>query len=1140
MMLLAEGVTVTPRFARSANLERDGAHADTLDGYVVTSRGADMVRRVAATAADTPAGGAWSITGPYGSGKSSLALLLDAAFGPAGERRNAALSLIAAADAPTATLVDRAHTTQQTTRSGFARGLVTARREPLAATLARAVAAAGAPLPAPRQGSEPDPPDPATILAAAKGVAQHRPVLLIIDEFGKNLEAARDDAASDPYLLQQLAEAGQGAGLPIFLLTLQHLSFGDYMTDFAGPARTEWAKVQGRFEDVTYLESPSQTRALIGAAFDVHDPALRTRVARWARSEAATLRRLGITDMADTATVADCYPLSPLAALVLPEMCNRYGQHERTLFSFLTGPGAATAATFVANTELPERGRLPTVGADAVYDFFAASGAFSGAAAGRASRLTEIATRLRDTAGLTSQQSAVAKTVAVLNMTSAGGRLRASAALVGTVSRHSTRILSELEEIGLLTYRNFADEYRIWQGSDIDIGGLLDAHAAEAATRDAATLLADIDPLAPQVAARHSVEHDTLRVFARRYASPLTVPAPPGPGSPYDGEMLVLIADDAEQQPHIDPPCLADITPATKPVVAAIPGDTTRLIAAARHAAAAEAALKDPTVDSDRVARSELAERVAFARSELHAARVEALAAATCRWTLLTAGAHIDLPAGRGSAALSAACSHAYPHTAPVRNEILNRTVLTSQGAGARRLLLGAMIERGTETDLSFEGFGPEVAMYRSFLERSGLHAPQIGDTMAFTRPTDPRMVPAWDAMVDQMLAATHRRLCFADILDALTAPPFGMKAGAASVLATAGLLALRDQVAIYEHGTFKPALTADMSERMVRNPGHFDIKHFAHAAGGRRQIVDALTVTQTADTKRSDPLSSVVAAVSRLVGAVRRLDNYTLRTTNLPEHVRAVRDTLLTATEPDILIFTDLPEAVGYPSAAPGCDDYPEAAAYADSLNAAFGQLSGALDGLLNEIHDQVIALSGHTGRRTLSAFADILDGAVIDRDVAAFVGALGASDSAERAWAATIATVVARKAPAEWSDTDRARFAEDLPSRLAAFNRLVALHADRHANEGPFTTMRVAFTRPDGTEYVRLLATNDDHARHVDGIVDAAIREIAATTGSQISAAHTLLTSTASRLMGESASADETRADTVTAEQTGPADGR
>ncbi len=80
MTFLADHISVRSRFARSANLERDTNRPEPLDGYIVTARALDAVERIAAVAADGPSGGAWSLTGPYGSGKSSLALLLDAAI----------------------------------------------------------------------------------------------------------------------------------------------------------------------------------------------------------------------------------------------------------------------------------------------------------------------------------------------------------------------------------------------------------------------------------------------------------------------------------------------------------------------------------------------------------------------------------------------------------------------------------------------------------------------------------------------------------------------------------------------------------------------------------------------------------------------------------------------------------------------------------------------------------------------------------------------------------------------------------------------------------------------------------------------------------------------------------------------------
>jgi hypothetical protein len=68
-------VAVRQRFARSVSLARDAHRSDALDGYILTPTGRDVLRRLAgALRGETPTR-AWSLTGPYGSGKSAFALL---------------------------------------------------------------------------------------------------------------------------------------------------------------------------------------------------------------------------------------------------------------------------------------------------------------------------------------------------------------------------------------------------------------------------------------------------------------------------------------------------------------------------------------------------------------------------------------------------------------------------------------------------------------------------------------------------------------------------------------------------------------------------------------------------------------------------------------------------------------------------------------------------------------------------------------------------------------------------------------------------------------------------------------------------------------------------------------------------------
>ena len=1130
MALLADCIAVNGRFARSANLERDAGRSEPLHGYILTARALDVVERIARSATARPSGGAWSLTGPYGSGKSSVALLLDAAFGPPTTTRDLAWQLLDDASPAVGELVRQVHRRHRTEERGFHCALATADREPITHTILRALhaavqraygeipstarfRAAGILRSALADAATRDPrrtgPSPPAVVDIARCLAADAPLLLIIDEFGKNLEANTERSDADPYLLQQLAEAGQGTGLPIFMLTLQHLSLEDHLAAADGPRRREWIKVSGRFDDIAYVESAAATRTLIRKTFQVDDHSLRKRITRWARPRAEAMRSLGVCDLADSNAVASCYPLHPLVVMVLPELCSRYGQHERTLFSFLTGADRANAASFLVNTELPARGTLPSLGLDVAYDYFVGSNGLGALSSGMSSRWTEVATRLRDVHGLSAKQSRLAKAIALLNLVSTAGTIRASSRVLH-VAETSADLLAGLEKAGIVTYRDFADEYRIWQGTDVDIRRLLDGARQRAERRSLVEILSEVHQPAPVVAARHSAEHDVLRVFARRYAEGGEHVQPPDAFSPYDGELLLVLGSDRAV------PKAEQSTIAAKPIVAAIPNDAGPLDRVARELAAIASVLKEPAVEADWVARRELDERWAETKAVLEQAFNAAFRPGACRCILLDGSGERELRAGRGSAALSEAADILYPSTPAVRNEMLNRTGLTSQGAKARRLLLEGMIEHGSEPDLGFDGYGPEVAMYRAFLERTGLHG--RGGVMTFGRPSDESLLPAWNTLEREFGRAKTRRINLTDVHAALRSPPVGMKAGVVPVFLTAALLAFEDEVAIYEHGTFQPLLTPELSERMVRNPGHFEIKHFANTKGARRQVVEALAARLDARPGlRRHRVSNVLFVVSHLVSQVRRLDKYTLHTRHLSPSTLKTRDALVAAVEPDELLFRTLPAALEFDRIPAGARTYPKADAYADRVGVALDDLSGCLDRLLQKLFKLLIEASGEATRQKLTTQAAAIDSAGLNADVRAMVLTMANDDTETNGdWIQAVATVVLRKAPAEWSDDDLARFRQELPEQVAAFQRLAALHAARPANGAiPSRALRVTFTRPDGAEHVRLVDLDEDKRRSADAVFNRHLGELAEIVGSSQGAHAALLAIIGERLL-------------------------
>ena len=1128
MPKLADHITVQPRFARSANVERDADRPEPLDGYVVTNRALDVVEGVMA-AGVSGAGGAWSVTGPYGSGKSSLALLLDASLGPRSAVRDRAWRLLDEASPRVSEMVKLVHQRHRTEESGFHRAVVTANREPLTLTVLRALhtavirsygripranrfkaaaalrgaiedAAAGNP-----RRAEPSPP---AMVEIAVCLARTAPLLLVIDEFGKNLEAVQDGGDTDPYLLQQLAEAGQGLGQPIFLVTLQHLSFEDYLGQAAVPQRKEWAKVQGRFEDVAYVESSHQTRALIGSVFQVNDDHLGARIRSWAEPLAKRLRAVGFTDLGDSQHVASCYPLHPVVAMVLPELCSRYGQNERTLFSFLASSEPSSASSFLAKTDFSMRGQLPCHGVEAAYDYFVDSGALGASSAIRSGRWTEIATRLRDVHGLSKPQIRLAKAVALLNLVSTTGAMRASSRLLELIDSSFSDTIQVLENLGIVTYRNFSDEYRIWQGTDVDLQQLLDTAHQQVARQSLLEVLIATPQPSPVVAARHSAQHEVLRVFSRRFVAGAEQIEPLPATSEFDGEVLLVVGS-AERVPKLAGS--PDQVSMAKPVVAAVPGDLTELDRAARERSALAQVLSDPSVQSDWVARRELGERMAAARVAFDDAISKTFSAEGCEWFLLNGDRETRLRGGRGSAALSDAADHVYSSSPIVRNEMLNRVQLTTQGSKARRILLEAMIEHGNTAELGLKGYGPEMAMYRAILASTGLHGfDSRNETMVFRSPADTTFQPAWRVIQDEFKRATARRVRLSQVYAALQLPPIGMKVGVIPVVLTAALLAYGEEVAIYEHGTFKPILTPDVSERMVRNPGHFEIKHFANTTGARREVVEAMAKRLALRPAfRKHRVANVLSVVGHMVGRVRRLNTYSRQTSNLGDQARGVRNTLASAVEPDELLFRELPAVLGLAPVTVEATTYMDSTRYADLTGAALDELTECYSELLNNLLRSMLEISEESNRTAIRGRAVALPLDALDATIRPFILAL-ANDSITRDadWMNAVGTVVAGKAPSEWTDSDLSQFRRELHEQLSTFRRLVALYAMNRPNgDAAANTLRIMITGSDGHEDVRLVSVDQSQRQNVVSLLDGVLGELADVLGSRQDAHHALL---------------------------------
>jgi hypothetical protein len=271
------------RFSRSIHLERDLSDPNALEGYVLTGAARRALRRVVSGGLGGTRQRAWTITGPYGTGKSAFALFAADLFAHHHERRTArSWKLLDRGDA------DLAREAQAKLERPLWPVVVTGAQEPLGVGLltglkrslerrqtkavARMVPEVSRQLRKALNGAVPSAREisdlfASSVLALCHGAQSAGGMLLVVDELGKLLEhSAAHPEDSDVYVFQALAESAAGQRHPFLILGILHQDFSAYTSGLSAQDRAEWEKVRGRFEDIAFEESADDMLRLVAEA----------------------------------------------------------------------------------------------------------------------------------------------------------------------------------------------------------------------------------------------------------------------------------------------------------------------------------------------------------------------------------------------------------------------------------------------------------------------------------------------------------------------------------------------------------------------------------------------------------------------------------------------------------------------------------------------------------------------------------------------------------------------------------------------------------------------------------------------------------------------------------------------------------
>lgn len=1105
MNKIADAFNVRTRYLRSAHIERDFHDPSALSGYVVTREIQDCLDRIAQGLDNKSRQRAWRVTGDYGSGKSSFALLLAHAFsGVEGELPSPLRKSINLQNV-------RRH------RPQLLPVLVTGSREPMGKAIIRGLYKAlesksekRSPLQSlalltpfvSRANSEISDTQVIELLSKTNDelVSKRKAtgLLIILDEMGKFLEyAALHPERQDIFLLQQLAELSAAQkSHPLFLVGLLHQGFSAYSDQLTQSSQAEWEKVAGRFQEIIFDQPLDQVAHLIGHALDLK----RHLFPRGWESRSKTAMRAAIshnwfgasapiTSLVEAAPLI--YPLHPTVVPVLARLFARFGQNERSLFSFLLSNEAHGLQSFSGLSLSVEN----VYRVHNLYDYAASNFGHKLTVQSYRNHWNHIDSLIKSFPSKHDLEVQILKTVGILNLLNSPEMVPSEEAIVAAVSDGTYEGQDKAKETlthlhhtkKVLYHRGARGGFSLWSHTSINLDSAYDeAVRAVSSHRKVADQIKGRLDSRPVVARRHYIQTGNLRHFEVKYCSVSELEVVANLSlSHADGRLIIPLCENAEERAlaetfakkHKQGP--TTIIGLTEPL-----GSLAALIQEVERWAFVEKST--PELKDDRYAQEEVTRQLANATITLEKRvqhyvglreTAQTSGGMSIRWHVGGKEASVTSLASFLSL-LSDICDSVYAKAPKVSNELINRRSLSSAAAAARMRLIERMIE---SSELEYLGMDsakapPEMSMYLSVLQETGLHRKE-GEKWLIGEPARDvcNLLPSLRRIKSLLEEKVDARVTVQHIFDELRKAPYGVRDGLLPLLLVVVILECRQHVAVYENGSFKSQLTGADLLRLTKDPALFEL-----------QLCKVQGVRLTVFQKLFDVLNLKVSTASRseILDIVRplcvfaaELPQYTKTTKSLSETTLAVRAMISEAREPGPLLFTDLPRACGFDPFQEGEENSQQSRKiklFVTRLQESLEELKFAMPSLRNRIaaalcraFEEPKAQSNFQEfRDALAQRAENLIIKVSDLDLKAFCFRLMENTMPEAEWIESLGSLIASTPPSRWKDEEEKVFQERLNAAIVKFRRVEAINFSKFEGNKSKSAVRIAITQRDGTE--------------------------------------------------------------------------
>lgn len=883
-MKYSDFISITSSFQRSTNIMYDS----NCDSYILSTSSIEALRRIFVTNTSNSI----AITGPFGSGKSSLLIYLEALLSKKKEFK-ACIEKLKGKDAEIFSEYEKFVGNK---KKGFFSVKVVG--EHISFTKAFITA-----LLAQKELKETHDfikhNENASFTLLLKQLDKeinklgYTGVLVLIDELGKLIEYASEKYLdSDIHALQDLAEFVNKQNNYRLVVAL-HKSFKDYVQNTTHLSFTEWDKIQGRFDNIIFQDDFYELMHIFEEAITIESSQYMLSVKEKVGSlfntykEHITSKHIPV----DQRSLEKLAPLHPFSSLALFHIFSKHFQNQRSVFSFLSAQEPYSFQSFISQET--EDKTLYTL--DLLFDYINyLSNAYTVNMVDKES--WKLANEYLDSANvLTKVQQKIIKSIALISAFKLEDLIQLDEKGLELALSDAEKVQQALEELqkrGLLLYKRNTKAYALIEETSINVDEELTSIIKSQIKIDYKEEINKIIDQDQVLAKRFNIDTGTAKFFTKIF-----VDTDIEPTKSLKFKLIYVSAEIHEND-------MIEVSTKNKNSVYITLPLTTKVKSLVNESLAISTLLNRKDILSTQRIRKLL-------QGMHNANKNEIDKILEVKDMLFYSGEAIPYSSDKLQKTISDILKMTYPHMPIIINDLVNPIQHETSIPNGMKKLFEHMINNEKDEKLNIEKLPPQLAIYLSVIKKSGFHKKdEKTKVWSFTDPTENNFTHVWQKLLKQI--KTNKNISVNSLLDMLSIEPYGLNEDAAKFVLFVFLIINESHIHFFRENTYQYDFDIDQLMDVWKNSKLYTLSWYKLSKDEETIFAKYIQIfDQYIDTSYSK--NNIKYIFQKLFAKLNALPKYCNQTKKLSDKAIKLRSGILASKEPHSTFFEVFPEAMDY-----------------------------------------------------------------------------------------------------------------------------------------------------------------------------------------------------------------------------------